>query len=163
MQARDSCDLCLRVMKRENDVPQSPETAPRSGARDVSVIRRDILLRAAARAQVDVVRLVIDAGVDLAACDSHGWTALHFACQVYAVDVCRLLLDAGAPVDAQDALGITPLHRAILEAQGRGEVIALLRAHGANPHCPNHGGVTPLLLARRSGATGVARFFADLL
>jgi hypothetical protein len=48
------------------------------------------------------------------------------------------------------------IHRA------RGDLIALLRAHVADPHKANKFGQTPIGLARLIDNYGVARYFADV-
>jgi ankyrin repeat protein len=51
---------------------------------------------------------------------------------------------------------------AVFNSRGRGDLIALLREHGADPTAPNHSGQTPLGLARLIDNFDVAQFFADL-
>jgi hypothetical protein len=51
---------------------------------------------------------------------------------------------------------------AVFESRGRGDVIELLRANGADPRKGNAHGQTPVGLARLIANFDVARFFADL-
>jgi ankyrin repeat protein len=153
-------------MKREitlgaDELAAVRDEAPVSSARSVDAIRKAVFLRAAAHGDLDVLQVLIVAGTDLAVQDAMGWTALHLACQAHSVRACEMLLEAGAPVDAPDHLGHTPLHRAVFESAGRGELIGLLRAYGADPYRKNLQGVTPLALARSSGPK-VASYFGDL-
>lgn len=62
--------------------------------------------------------------------------------------MCELLLAAGAPVDAVNAHGNTPLWTAVFNSRGSGDIIHLLRQHGANPWLQNRAGKTPVDLAR---------------
>ena len=94
--------------------------------------------------------------------DSAGWTPLHFAAQAYAVEIATMLLEAGALVDPRDNHGNTPLFRAVFASQGRGELIALLRQHGANPLSVNRAGQSPIGLARLIANHDVAQYFGDL-
>jgi ankyrin repeat protein len=87
---------------------------------------------------------------------------LHFAAQEGSVEVARLLLSGGADVDSVDEHGNTPLMTAVFESRGRGDVIELLRANGADPRKGNARGQTPVGLARLIANFDVARFFADL-
>ena len=61
---------------------------------------------------VDLSRLLIKHGADVAAQNEDGMTPLHGASGVGHVDVARLLIEHGADVAAQDKDGSTPLHRA---------------------------------------------------
>jgi ankyrin repeat protein len=104
----------------------------------------------------------IDAGDDPNLGDVHGLTPLHFAAQEGALDVARLLLATGAAVDPEDVHGNTPLMSAVFNSRGRGDLIELLRASGADPTRPNASGQTAVGLARLIGNFDVARFFADI-
>jgi len=108
------------------------------------------------------VRQLLASGLIADAADDNGWTPLHFAAQSNAADATAILLDAGASVDAQEANGNTPLSTAVFNSRGHGEVIKLLRAHGANPHAKNDHGVSPLSLARTIANFDVRQFFQDL-
>ena len=94
--------------------------------------------------------------------DDEGFTPLHFAAQEYSVSVAAALLEAGASIDKENRFGNTPLFVAVFNSKGRGEVIKLLRAHGADPHHHNTYGQTPLGLARLIANYDVAQYFSDL-
>ena len=101
------------------------------------------------------------ARVDLA--DDNGWTPLHFAAQAQSVPIAEALLSAGAPIDPQDSHGNTPLSTAVFNSRGKGELIELLRRHGADLRRENFHGVSPLKLARSIENYDVAQFFRDIL
>jgi uncharacterized protein len=105
---------------------------------------------------------LIAAGIDVAAGDKRGMTPLHFAAQENNPEIAKKLLEAGAPVDPQDEHGNTPLWKAVFSCKGDGELIALLRAAGADPSRANRHGTSPLQLARRIGNYDVAQHFEDL-
>jgi ankyrin repeat protein len=94
--------------------------------------------------------------------DDNGWTPLHFAAQARSVPVAEALLAAGAQIDALDRDGNTPLSTAVFNSRGEGELIALLRRHGADATRPNTHGVSPVALARNIGNYDIAQFFKDL-
>jgi ankyrin repeat protein len=91
-----------------------------------------------------------------------GSAPLHFAAQEDAAEACRALLEAGASVDAVNAFGNTPLFPAVFNCRGRGDVIEILRAYGADPTHVNNAGQTPVGLARLIANYDVARFFTDI-
>ena len=110
-------------------------------------------------ADPDIVRLLIDCGVEVNARDSgQSWTALHFAARDQKPEVVEVLLEKGAEVDAEDSFGNTPLWRSVLTfgpGQGMDTVALLLRA-GANPKRKNRHDVSPIDLARTKGAEELA-------
>jgi uncharacterized protein len=108
------------------------------------------------------VRQLLASGLIAGAPDDNGWTPLHFTAQSNAADAAAILLNAGGSVDARDAHGNTPLFTAVFNSRGHGEVIELLRAHGADPYAKNNHGVSPLSLARTIANFDVRQFFRDL-
>jgi ankyrin repeat protein len=117
---------------------------------------------AAADSDVAQVRQLLASGLNPGAVDDEGWTPLHFAAQNNAAEVAKVLLEAGAPVDVPDGHGNTPLSKAVFNSRGDGNLIKLLRAHGADPYAKNNHGVSPLKLARTIANYDVRQFFSDL-
>jgi ankyrin repeat protein len=140
-------------------VRKQPKRKPRPG---VDEYGRTPLHYAALDADLARVRELLAGGANPGAAADDGWTPLHFAAQAYAPEICEALLRAGAPVDPADSYGNTPLWRAVFDSQGRGEAIAVLRRHGANPLRANAHAVSPLGLARTIANYDVEQFFADL-
>lgn len=101
-------------------------------------------------------------GSDVNLPDRNGWTPLHFAAQSGSVEIAKLLVDAGAHVDPLDGFGNSPLWRATFSSKGAGDVIQLLRSHGADPALENESGVSPVGLARTMANHDVAQYFSDL-
>jgi uncharacterized protein len=108
---------------------------------------------------VETARRLLAEGADPNAADKAGFTPLHFAASGYSVDVARVLLDGGADVSLENKHGNTPLWTATFESNGRGEMIALFLAHGADPRKSNRAGQTPLGLAHLIANYDVAQFF----
>jgi ankyrin repeat protein len=80
----------------------------------------------------DVIRHLIELGVDVNAKDRCRWTPLHFAARGKKNPaVFKLLIDAGADIDAEDDDGITPLHRSVVENPWNLEIVEMLLAAGA--------------------------------
>lgn len=94
--------------------------------------------------------------------DRRGFTPLHLAAQQWSVSAVQVLLNAGASVDVENSFGNTPLYVAVFNSNGRGELIQLLRSHGADPFHVNRNGQTPVGLARLIANYDVAQWFADL-
>ncbi|GHG16062.1 hypothetical protein GCM10017567_37530 [Amycolatopsis bullii] len=107
-------------------------------------------------------RALLAAGLDPDAADQQGHTPLHLATQQGNVEVATVLLDAGARVDAVNEYGNSPLFAAVFAYRGRGDLIELLRRHGADPHRANISGQTPVGLARLIANYDVRKYFADV-
>ena len=107
------------------------------------------------------IRMLLSEGADPDATDRLGFTALHLAAQQGAISAAGALFAAGARVDAVNSYGNTPLFTAVFNSRGRGELIKLLRHHGADPWNPNNTWQTPIGLARLIANYDVAQFFAD--
>ena len=117
---------------------------------------------AACECDLAKVRTLLAFGAQVDLPDDNGWTPLHFAAQAHAVAIAEALLAAGASVDARDSRGNTPLINAVFNSRGRGDLIDLLRRHGADPNIANAHGVSPVTLARTIGNFDVKQCFADL-
>jgi tankyrase len=81
----------------------------------------------------ELVRHLIELGVDVNARDCRLWTPLHFAARTKHPAVVRLLIEAGADVNAKDNEGITPLHQGLLQYPVNLEMTEMLLAAGAKP------------------------------
>ena len=119
------------------------------------------LLVAARDGQAEVVRSLLEDGVDVNAARGDGLTALHLAAEGGHRAVAEALVAAGAAVDAGTRIGgYTPLQMAARSGHG-GVVLHLLEA-GADPNArTTNSGVTALHLA--AGATGGEPALAALL
>jgi ankyrin repeat protein len=80
----------------------------------------------------ETLRLLLEAGADVAHPNAHGWTPLHQAAYGNHADLARLLLDAGAPADvAGRGAGGTPLVVALF--WGNREVVGVLAPASLSP------------------------------
>lgn len=81
----------------EPPIPPGPASTPSTHA--------DLLLRAAARGDLESLHELLDAGHDPRARGAVGWTALHTATLYNQIEAVQILLVAGAPPHAKDAFG----------------------------------------------------------
>lgn len=123
----------------------------------VDRLGRSALHYAAASGDLAAVRAAIDAGADVCAGDSAGWTPLHFAAQAQRADIAIELLAHHAVVDAVDVQGNTPLWRAVFNYRSDPAVLDVLREAGSDPDRANAHGVSPRQLAGRIANYDVAR------
>jgi hypothetical protein len=160
--------------------PTAPTAEPSGPTRGATAamgegVRADeLLVRAASRGDLAMVRSLLDRGAVAAARNHYLLTALHWAVTLGHTQVVELLLDRGTPLDVLDAEGQTPLHMAAREGDEqmvtllieRGAVLALpaqatrdaINRKGcgtrpAQPNQPSHT-QTPLLRSRMSAARG---------
>lgn len=103
------------------------------------------LLRAAAEANVQILREIIAEGGNLDATTRDGNNALWLACKRDGVEAIELLSAAGANVHHRNPDGSTALIYAA--SAGKTEVVALLLALGADPAQENIDGFSALDLA----------------
>jgi hypothetical protein len=109
----------------------------------------DALVTAVKRNDAAAVARLIEAGADVSAKTSNGWTPLHLAACVGYTDVARQLLEAGADVNAKDNDGWTPLHLVnddlftAVKRNDAAEVAQLIEA-GADVSAKTRNGWTPL-------------------
>ncbi|KAI5202583.1 hypothetical protein E4T39_04622 [Aureobasidium subglaciale] len=121
---------------------------------DVNVVDSDWptpLLIAAAHANLDVLRLLLDSGADANAEGPEGHVALHAVCERDESDYAfvKLLLSYGAEVNAMAwNTKNTPLHLAAAnETSNMASIIELLMSKGAIVDARNSEGKTPLICA----------------
>ena len=118
-----------------------------------------------ARLLPDVVRLLLEHGVDVNGRNFQGETPLHIAAANGLVKVVRVLLEHGANVGAEDKKGKTPLHTAAenqyLEPNEPAEVMRVLLEHGANVGAEDNDGRSPLHGAAELGRVGRVRVLLE--
>ncbi|CAE7212542.1 mask, partial [Symbiodinium pilosum] len=113
------------------------------------------LLDSCARGNLQIARLLLEAGANKNAKDDLLRTALMLTAERGHVEIVRLLLQAGADKDMQDCLGETAL---TLAAQnGHVEIARLLLQAGADKDLQRHVGCTALMIAAYYGHTEIVR------
>ena len=115
----------------------------------VSDWEKTALIEASFRGDINMVKMLFDAGADLDAQDTYGDTALMACAGFGQVDIANLLVKAGANVDAQKPNETTALM--IASRIGDLEIVKLLLEAKANPNLGYGSGPTALDLAKREG------------
>jgi hypothetical protein len=102
----------------------------------------------------DMVKSLIDNGVDISADNSFGLTALYIATENGHKDVVQLLLENGADISAANYFGLTALHIAV--RRGHKDVVQLLLENGADVSTMSTSGSTALHVAAQNGRGSTA-------
>jgi len=105
------------------------------------------LIWASTNGNIDIVKLLIDAGADINAKDNDDITALLWACSGGYLEIVKLLLEAGADPNIQDNEGYT----ALMWVSTYLEIAKLLILSGTNPNIQNKNGKTALIFASQNG------------
>ncbi|KAK3390248.1 kinase-like domain-containing protein [Podospora didyma] len=115
----------------------------------------DILITASENKFGNVVKKLIDFGIQPSVCGRRGETALHIFAHFGDLDMVRHLVRKGAAVDARDKTGCTPLHWAAWK--GQEQIVVELVASKADVNAQDRDGRTPLFGAAGGGFTDVVR------
>lgn len=94
---------------------------------------------------LEIVKIILDSGVDVNAKFHDGGTALMEASNEGQISIVKFLLTKGAKVDEMNSAGSTALLAAVI--QGRYDIVKILLENGADPNVTNKMGFTPLLFA----------------
>jgi hypothetical protein len=103
----------------------------------------------------EVVKMLLEAGANVAARDKDGSTALSNASVKGNEEIVKMLLEAGSDVDARDEYGWTALMRGSDSWHDKYEIIKLLIDAGADVDARSKSGYTALALARDKEHTGI--------
>jgi ankyrin repeat protein len=116
---------------------------------DIDQVGGPALIAAAGEVRLDVVRLLIEKGVDINARDKHDRTALMTAAIRKHTEMVKLLLDDGSGINSQDQDGWTALTDGVWG--GDHVVVKQLLGKGADVNAKNKYGVTALKVASDRG------------
>lgn len=119
------------------------------------VVAASALFIAVERCQLQVVEILLSAGVDVDARDSAGQTSLHRATRRKNAAMMRLLLNNGATVDAKNDGGRTAFSANVRTCDE--SCIKVLLDAGADPNTVGHDGVSELYEAAAKGEVEYVR------
>jgi ankyrin repeat protein len=122
---------------------------------------QNILMAAAMGGQTDMVKLLLDKGLDVAAKDKRGQTALIVASAAGNAKVVELLLDRGADVNAKDSHRRSALSHAVF-LRGHVEAVKVLLDRGADINARDDpADRTVLMHAAQDGLLEVVKLLLD--
>jgi len=121
-----------KVSKAEESIiTPSPSTEESEKSEEVppAISDEERLITAAKEGEVQTVKALLDAGIDINAKGNAGMTALMHASRNNHIDCVKVLISAGADVRMKNELGRTALK--IAEGNGYNEIVKLLKEVGA--------------------------------
>lgn len=107
------------------------------------------LFEAVVGKEIDIVRELLNSGVDINAQDEQGRTAVMIATYANDAEMVKVLIDEGADVDIQDDMLNNPFLYA--GAEGYMDILKLMIAAGADPKITNRYGGVALIPASEHG------------
>ena len=113
------------------------------------------LIKAVNLGNHELVRELLEQGIDVNGHQGDGATALHWATHRDDSETAELLIHANASVNVSDDHGVTPLSLACLNGSTR--LVEMLLQAGANPNTARTSGETPLMTASRVGNLDVVK------
>jgi hypothetical protein len=115
---------------------------------------------AAGDGNIDVVKALLERGMDVNGRNAHDQTPLHGAAHMgNSTDVVRLLIERGAEVDSYEKSGWTALHYA--SRFGHLEASRVLLDHGANVNARMRDYWTPIHFSARTGNFEVVKLLLE--
>jgi hypothetical protein len=113
---------------------------------------RQPILWASNADNIDVLAVLLEAGVDADTPMPDGWTPLLNACRADRLETARMLLEAGANPNLSDTSGTAPIRRAVVS--GNLDLLRLLIDHGADVNPVDNDGRSASCNGQVSGSTG---------
>jgi ankyrin repeat protein len=115
---------------------------------------------AAEGGNLDVVKFLIEKGLDVRARSKSGWTALFSASAGGNLDVVKFLVEEGLDAKARDKIGGTVLMAAALSGNNP-EVVRLLIDKGADVNAQDSLGWTALMVAAYQGKLEIVKLLIE--
>ncbi|KAJ3642022.1 hypothetical protein Zmor_028486 [Zophobas morio] len=109
----------------------------------------------------DVIKLLIEKGIDVNVQDGNGKTALLFACRYGVYENAEVLLNSGASINMVDKDKMNALHYALRSRKHNPNVVKLLIEKGIDVNVQDGNGKTALLLAGENGVYETAEMLLN--
>ena len=152
----DDVEESSQSSDNENSQNSDEENSQNSSNR---IVRITPIMAASRGGQVEVIRFLLEQGVDRENGDPEGSTPLHYAAKYGRLHVMHYLLEQGADKEKANNDSETPLLLAAFG--GRVEVVRVLVEHGAEKDKAGNDGETPLHKAACRGHLEVLRFLVE--
>ncbi|KAI6189373.1 Ankyrin [Aphelenchoides bicaudatus] len=107
----------------------------------------------------EMVKLLVEAGIELEATDYFGRTSLHFAVMSNSYENAKILIANGANVNSQGGCENTPLHYAV--RIGSSKLVRLLVEARADTSIKNRDGLTPSQMASKLNYPGISHLLLN--
>lgn len=137
------CIILLQGCVSDND------KKPNTQKKEVEIDMSEQLIQAAERKETEIIKKLIEDGVDINTKDSEGRTATMIATYNNDVETAKVLIRAGADVNIQDNMKNNPFLYA--GAEGYVEILKLTIEADADPAMINRYGGTALIPASEHG------------
>ena len=111
---------------------------------ELASLRRTLVQEATCNGDTEIVKLLIDAGVDVNITNSSGRNPLSYAAENGHVEIVKLLITLGADVNNQSSEDGTSV---LIEASNNTDIIKVLLESGADPNIQSNYGYTALINA----------------
>lgn len=144
------------VVEKPVKKPKPQKTAKTALDKSKSVRAKKTALHVVvSRGNVEVIKSLLDSGIDINIRNSKQQTPAHIAANTGNKEVLKLLISSGADINARDKNGNTPLHFA--SSKGRKKIVEILLENRAEPNVKNNRDETPLHLAVLKDKTSTAQ------
>ncbi|WP_109436270.1 MULTISPECIES: ankyrin repeat domain-containing protein [Aquimarina] len=144
---------------KDNDIQGITNLINEFGVDCFDTYKRTLLINAAAKGNVEILKLLIDKEADINFQDKIGYTALHFAAQNKNIEIASTLVEHGADINSKDNYGNPPIWTAIFNAKGDYNIVELLLKTGADIDTKNKNEKSP----REMGELMLGDTFVQLL
>lgn len=118
-----------------------------------------ILHEAVNKDNIEMVKLLVENGVDVNKENEYSYTPLHLAVEKNNIEIVRFLVENKANVNSENEYSSTPLHLAV--SKNNIEMVRLLVENGADVNKENENSNTPLHLAVDKDNIEMVRFLVE--